>query len=105
MKYAVLFPGQGSQYVGMGKSLYDNSIEARRLFDEASEVLGYDFSSKCFQSSLAEISKVEVMLPAIFAVSVGNYLAFHKETDLEPVCCAGHSLGEYAAPEWAKTLL
>lgn len=104
MKYAVLFPGQGSQYVGMGKSLYDNSIETRRLFDEASEVLGYDFASKCFQSSLAEISKVEVMLPAIFTVSVGNYLAFNKEIDLEPVCCAGHSLGEYAALVCANSL-
>lgn len=104
MKYAVLFPGQGSQYVGMGKSLYDNNIEVRHLFDEASEVLGYNFAKKCFESSLSEISKVEVMLPAIFTASVGNFLAFSKEINVEPVCSAGHSLGEYSALVCANSL-
>jgi len=97
MKAIYLFPGQGSQHMGMGKTIYDNHIDVRRIFQEASEILQYDLAQKCFKSSLSELNKVELMLPAIFTVSYAYYVVLTKEMDIIPIWGAGHSLGEYTA--------
>ncbi len=96
-KTALIFPGQGSHYVGMGKYLYDNYDVAKKIFNEANEALEYDITKTCFEGPLAELSRIDVMLPAILTVSVASFYVLQREYGIEPDYLAGHSLGEYSA--------
>lgn len=91
-----LFPGQGSQSVGMGKDFYDHSPLVRELFERASEVVELDLKSLCFSGPLPVLTQTEIVQPAITLV---NLSCFHllEEEGLAPAATAGHSLGEYAA--------
>ena len=92
-KIAFLFPGQGSQYVGMGKDFYDNYDIAREIFSKANEILGFNFSKLCFEGPEEKLKLTEYTQPALLTVS---YIAF-KLLNLSPDIGAGHSLGEYSA--------
>jgi [acyl-carrier-protein] S-malonyltransferase len=96
MKIAVLFPGYGSQFVGMGKELYDSSRIMQEYFEEASNCLNVNFVKLCFASSDAEISKLEHALVANFLVSSSLY-AIAKERGLKPDVVLGHDVGQYSA--------
>lgn len=97
MKLAFIFPGQGSQYVGMGKSLYENFKVARDTFEEADDALGLKISSLCFNGPEAELKLTYNTQPAILATSVAALRVLSSETPLKPSLLAGHSLGEYTA--------
>jgi [acyl-carrier-protein] S-malonyltransferase len=99
-RYAFVFPGQGSQAVGMGKSFYDRSEEARRLFARADEVLGFSISKLCFEGPEEELRLTKNTQPALLLVST---VAFHL-VGRTPVAAAGHSLGEYSAHVAAGTI-
>lgn len=96
-KIALLFPGQGAQYVGMGKNICQNFGVAEHVFDEANETLGFDLKQLCFEGDLAELTKTENAQPALLATSVAHYKVLNKVTDLNPFYLAGHSLGEFSA--------
>ncbi|MVO98612.1 ACP S-malonyltransferase [Paenibacillus lutrae] len=96
-KLAFIFPGQGSQYVGMGKDLVHNYPIAREVFEEASEALGFSLEKYCFDGTMEELSQTEITQPAILTVSVAAFKVITNETDLVPSLVAGHSLGEYSA--------
>ncbi len=99
MKVAYLFPGQGAQYVGMGKALHDASPEARRCFETANQVLGFDLARLCFEGPERELTSTANSQPAILTVSVAALRALEARggVALEPVAAAGLSLGEYSA--------
>jgi [acyl-carrier-protein] S-malonyltransferase len=92
-KSAFLFPGQGSQAVGMGKSFYDQSDEAKRIFKTADEVLGYSLSKLCFEGPEDELKLTQNTQPALLTVSIVAYRLLGRT----PALAAGHSLGEYSA--------
>ncbi len=96
-KVAFVFPGQGSQYVGMGKDFFDRSPEARQVFEEANEVLGYDLARLCFQGPDDELKLTANTQPAILATSIAVLRVMEAEREILPVIAAGHSLGEYGA--------
>ncbi len=96
-KTAYIFPGQGSQAVGMGKSLFDNFAAAREVFHEADDALGFSLSEMCFSGVEAELQLTANTQPAILTVSVAAYRAMRSEGFTEPDHVAGHSLGEYSA--------
>lgn len=96
-KIALLFPGQGSHFVGMGKSIYDQHEIARHTFEEAGDVLGFDLAKLCFEGSLAELTRACHAHPGLLTVSVALFRVYMKELGVAPSYCAGHSLGEYAA--------
>jgi [acyl-carrier-protein] S-malonyltransferase len=100
---AFLFPGQGSQAVGMGKELSDNHEVARRTFEEADEALGYKLSQVCFEGPEEKLKLTEITQPAILTVSVAAWRVL-QEKGLQPDFVAGHSLGEYSAHVAAGTL-
>ena len=95
MKKAFVFPGQGSQFSGMGKDLYDSSPTARALFDEADRILGFEISKIMFEGSAEELKQTKVTQPAVFIHSVAAALALGDE--FCPAMVAGHSLGEFSA--------
>ncbi len=95
-KIAFLFPGQGSQSTGMGKSLAENFETARRIFEEADEALGFSISQLCFEGPDAELKLTENTQPAILTVSVAEFAVLAEE-GAKPDYVAGHSLGEYSA--------
>lgn len=95
MKTAFLFPGQGSQYVGMGWELYENFKEAALLYDRANSILDFDIKSLSFNGPEEELQKTKFTQPAIFVCSMAAYEAIRDKT--RPDFCAGHSIGEYAA--------
>jgi len=102
VKVAYLFPGQGAQYVGMGKALHDASPEARRCFESANQVLGFDLARLCFEGPEQELTSTANSQPAILTVSVAALWALEAQAArgglaLEPVVAAGLSLGEYSA--------
>ena len=101
MKTAIVFPGQGSQFSGMGKEHYDNSIFAKKLFDQANEQLGFNISEIMFHGSEAELKQTNVTQPAVFLHSI---VAFRSIPDLKPDMVAGHSLGEFSALVANETL-
>jgi len=93
-KTAYIFPGQGSQYVGMGKDLYEGNAEAKTLFDKADEILGFSISRICFEGPEEELKQTKNTQPAIFLHSI---VLFNLISKKQFEMTAGHSLGEYSA--------
>src|SRR5580700_512353 len=100
---AFLFPGQGSQAVGMGKELAEKYSVARKAFDEADEALGYKLSQLCFEGPEDQLKLTEITQPAILTASVAAFRVL-AEKGLRPGFVAGHSLGEYSAHVAAGTI-
>lgn len=96
-KVAFLFPGQGSQYPGMGKDLADNFPAARQVFEEADDALGFSISQLCFAGSAEALQLTENTQPAILSVSIAALRALESVGVEKPSFVAGHSLGEYSA--------
>ena len=93
MKKAFVFPGQGAQFVGMGKDLYENSPEAKELFEKANEILGFRITDLMFNGTDEDLKQTKVTQPAIFLHSV----ILAKSLTEKPDMVAGHSLGEFSA--------
>jgi len=94
---AFLFPGQGSQYPGMGKQLVENFPLARQIYEEANDALGFDIAALCFEGSEDELRLTANTQPAILTTSIAALRIMEQETGLTPGCAAGHSLGEFSA--------
>ena len=94
--YAPIFPGQGSQHVGMGRDLFLSNAAARSVFDEADRVLGFELSRLCFEGPEEDLNKTANTQPAILAVSAAAWAAI-GDLPSPPIALAGHSLGEYTA--------
>lgn len=94
---AFIFPGQGAQFPGMGKDLFDNFSVAKQVFEEANETLGFDLSGLCFNGPEDELKLTRNTQPAILTMSVAALRVVESETGLRPALAAGHSLGEYSA--------
>lgn len=92
---AYIFPGQGAQFVGMGKDLYENNEEARKLFEKANDILGFRITDLMFDGTEEDLKQTKVTQPAIFLHSV--ILAKSLGSDFQPDMVAGHSLGEFSA--------
>ncbi len=96
MKTAFLFPGQGSQFAGMGKSLAESFSAARACFERADDALGFSLSTMCFNGPEEDLKRTEFQQPALLAVSIAAFTVLRGEVG-EPQYVAGHSLGEYSA--------
>ena len=102
MKFAYIFPGQGAQYTGMGKDMYDRSEQARAMFAQADEVLGFCMTDVMFSGTEDELKQTKVTQPAIFLHSV--VMATIMGDQFHPDMAAGHSLGEFSALAACKAL-
>src|SRR5687768_2190995 len=96
-KIAYIFPGQGSQTVGMGKDLFDNFAASRAVFEEADEALSFALSEMCFNGTAEDLALTANTQPAILTTSVAAFRAMETEGFQKPDFVAGHSLGEYSA--------
>ncbi len=94
MKHAFVFPGQGSQFPGMGKQHYENSIFAKKLFEQANEILGFRISDIMFNGTEEDLKQTKVTQPAVFLHSIISYKSIDSA---KPDMVAGHSLGEFSA--------
>jgi [acyl-carrier-protein] S-malonyltransferase len=101
MAHAFIFPGQGAQFTGMGKSLYDSNPAAKAMFEEANDILGFNIAQVMFEGSADDLKQTKVTQPAIFLHSV---IAFQHLNSDTPHMVAGHSLGEFSALVANKTL-
>jgi len=98
-KTAYIFPGQGAQYVGMGKDLYDNFPQAKAVFDQANAVLGFDLAKICFEGPIEELTKSAVCQPAVLTHSIAAFEVLKSvcaQKKMPAIACAGLSLGEYS---------
>jgi len=93
---ALIFPGQGSQSVGMGRAFYDAVPEVRKVYEEAAAILGYDIAGLCFDGPADRLNVTEYTQPALLTVSIAALRMF-EPAGVHPVAVAGHSLGEYSA--------
>ena len=96
-KIAFIFPGQGSQSVGMGKDLYENFESAKKVFDTADKVLGKSITKLCFEGPDEDLKQTINTQPSIVTMSIAALEALKSQIDITPYCTAGHSLGEYCA--------
>lgn len=96
-KVSLLFPGQGSQYVGMAKDICEQYSSAKKIFEEANDILKFDLTKLCFQGDIQELTKTENAQPALLTASYATFKVFLEEMDYFPTYLAGHSLGEYSA--------
>lgn len=96
-KIAFIFPGQGSQAVGMGKDLYDNFETSKNIFDTADKVLGKSITKMCFEGPEEDLKQTVNTQPSIVTMSISALEAFKSQLDITPFATAGHSLGEYCA--------
>lgn len=94
---AFVFPGQGSQYAGMGAALYENFVEARAVFDAADRILDFPVAKLCFEGPEEELGLTENTQPAILTVSIAALRVLEAGLGVKPRWAAGHSLGEYSA--------
>jgi [acyl-carrier-protein] S-malonyltransferase len=94
MKHAFIFPGQGSQFAGMGKDHYNNSAFAKKLFEQANEILGFRISDIMFEGTDEDLKQTNVTQPAVFLHSI---IAYKSIENAKPDMVAGHSLGEFSA--------
>lgn len=102
MKKAYVFPGQGSQFEGMGKDLYESSETAKAYFDQANEILGYSITDVMFNGTVEDLKETRITQPAVFLYSLIKVLELGEE--FQPSSVAGHSLGEITALVAAKVL-
>lgn len=101
MKHAFIFPGQGAQFVGMGKNLYEEHNQAKELFEQANELLGFRITDVMFAGTDEQLKQTNVTQPAVFLHSVIQFLC---NNEYKPDMVAGHSLGEFSALVANKTL-
>ncbi|CAG1771255.1 partial Malonyl CoA-acyl carrier protein transacylase, partial [uncultured bacterium] len=96
-KTAFVFPGQGSQSVGMAKSFHDSFDAAKKTFDEAGEVMGLDMAKLVFEGPEELLNRTEYTQPALLTASIATLRVLYEKTGFRPAFLAGHSLGEYTA--------
>src|SRR5574344_2648636 len=102
MKKAYIFPGQGAQFVGMGKDLYDNNTRCREMFEHANEIIGFRITDLMFEGTQEDLKQTKVTQPAVFLHS--TILAAYLGDQFQPDMVAGHSLGEFSALVAAKAM-
>lgn len=96
-KFAFLFPGQGAQFITMGKYFYDSYLVSKQTYEEAEEVLGIDVANLCFHGSVMDINEFTNMQIAIVTTEIAIFRAYKQDIGIEPQFCVGHSIGEYGA--------